>query len=260
MTRITSGLLLIAGPPIGTLAPPGAEPRSPTQARPAGVPNWRGRRRRGRPVTRRRGGPERGRLQRVWRRPRGAVTGLSRLRGRGHRPHRGRAGARRDRAPCGRAPSRAAALAARAAAERVAWVGDVVLQAVARGEPNPVLPHLARPRPVGPLTEGALAQAAGGVRFALGELLADRGLLRVTWVIACCSPSRSARTSARSPSSRARSRAPLEDVPEPRSSACRALVRWMRSTAWGPSRVRVAGGARVAPRAAVRSARAGWPA
>ena len=36
MTRITSGLLLIAGPPIWTLAPPGAEPLSPTPGTPCG--------------------------------------------------------------------------------------------------------------------------------------------------------------------------------------------------------------------------------
>ena len=38
--------------------------------------------------------------------------------------------------------------------ECIAWVGDVVLHAVARGEPNTVLPHLGGPRPIGALTEG----------------------------------------------------------------------------------------------------------
>src|ERR1700689_1793344 len=36
MTTISSGLLPIAGPPIWTLAPPGAEPLSPTPGTPGG--------------------------------------------------------------------------------------------------------------------------------------------------------------------------------------------------------------------------------
>src|SRR5271165_821749 len=38
--------------------------------------------------------------------------------------------------------------------DRLAWVGDVVLHAVARSEPNTVLPHLTGPQANGALTEG----------------------------------------------------------------------------------------------------------
>ena len=53
--------------------------------------------------------------------------------------------------------------------DRLAWVGDVVLHAVARGEPNTVLPHLDGPQPIGALAEGvpdpgeALTDGRGGV-------------------------------------------------------------------------------------------------
>ena len=59
--------------------------------------------------------------------------------------------------------------------ESLAWVGDVVLHAVARSQSNTVLPHLTRPRPIGALTEGVPDPCVAGAYLALDELVADRG-------------------------------------------------------------------------------------
>ena len=62
--------------------------------------------------------------------------------------------------------------------ECIAWVGDVVLHAITRGQPNTVLPHLTGPRPIGALTEGVPDPGAAGLYLALDELVADRGPFR----------------------------------------------------------------------------------
>ncbi len=62
-------------------------------------------------------------------------------------------------------------------AEWVIGVEDVVLEAVARALANALLPLLPQPRLVWTLAEGALGPGAGGLNLALGELVADLGVL-----------------------------------------------------------------------------------
>ena len=50
-----------------------------------------------------------------------------------------------------------------------------MLHAVARRQPNTLVPHLAGPGPIGALTEGASHPCSGGLQLALDELLAGRG-------------------------------------------------------------------------------------
>jgi len=61
--------------------------------------------------------------------------------------------------------------------ERVACIGDLILHPVACDLPDIGLPLFTRPRLIGALPEGVSHPGAGGVKLALGKLVADLGVL-----------------------------------------------------------------------------------
>lgn len=61
--------------------------------------------------------------------------------------------------------------------ERIIGVGDVVVEAIARGLTNPLLPLSARSRIGRPLAEGPLRPRTRSIYLVLGELITDLGVL-----------------------------------------------------------------------------------
>ena len=115
-----------------------------------------------------------------------------------------------------------------------------------------MLPHLGGPRPIGALTECVPDPGGAGLYFALDELLADRGSLpddladRVLEPIVLCAHLGHVAQLA------CEIRAPLKDVPEHFLAASQCVLQVDALTGVGVLRVRIAVGARVAPRAALR--------